>query len=78
MNEQEIAAVWTTLEPGTWQRRRIEARVFDWVEAHDTSLAAEWLAFFKVEPLAAAGLLAAGAAALITAPPLVWVLRSIV
>ena len=48
MNDHELGAVWTALHPTMAQDRRIEARVFDWLEAHDTSLAAEWFVEFLV------------------------------
>ena len=44
MNDEELGDAWTTLEPTVRQRRRIDARVFAWLEARDTPLAAEWLA----------------------------------
>ena len=40
MNDEQLAQDWQTLAPAVEQRHRIEARVFGWLEAHDTSLAA--------------------------------------
>ena len=77
MNDQELGEVWTTLEPIAGRRRRIDARVFAWVEAHDTPLAAEWLRLFKVEPFAALGLVTVGAVSIVTATPLIWLARAL-
>ena len=73
MNDDELGGVWTTFEPTMPQRRRIDARVFAWLDAHDTSLAAEWLALFRVAPFSATGLVAvsAVAVAIATAMPLI-------
>ena len=76
MNDQELDGVWTTLQPTPWQRRRIDARVFAWLEARDTPLAAEWLGLFRVAPFSAFGLVAASAVSIVTAPPLVWFARA--
>lgn len=78
MNDHELGAVWTALHPTMAQDRRIEARVFDWLEAHDTSLAAEWFELFGVAPVAAVGLVAASAVSIATAPPLVWLARALI
>ena len=43
MNDEELADAWMTLEPTMGRRRGIDAHVFAWLEANDTSLAAEWL-----------------------------------
>jgi hypothetical protein len=72
MNDEVLARAWTTLQPTAHQRQRIDARVGAWLEARDTTLAAEWLGLFRVEPLAAVGLAAASAVAIATAPPLIW------
>jgi hypothetical protein len=77
MNDEELGDVWTTLQPTMPQRRRIDARVFAWLEARDTPLAAEWLALFKVAPFSAAGLVAVSAVATVTAPPLLWLARAL-
>ena len=53
MNEEDLTLTWTTLNPGSAQRRRIDARVSSWLDAHDTSLASEWLGLFKIAPLPA-------------------------
>jgi hypothetical protein len=77
MNDEALGDAWTTLEPSERQRRRIDARVSAWLEARDTSLAAEWLGLFRVAPLPALGLATVSAVSLVTAPPLVWFARSL-
>jgi hypothetical protein len=72
MNDHELAGAWTTIEPTVSQRRRIEAHVFAWLEARDTTLAAEWLGLLRLAPFSAAGLVAASAVTVATAPPLMW------
>jgi hypothetical protein len=76
MNEEELAAAWAALEPTVRQRRRMETRVFAWLEAHDTPLAAEWLALFKVAPVSALGLVTVSAVS-IAATPLIWIARAL-
>jgi hypothetical protein len=77
MNDDTFDNLWTTLEPSAIERRRIDTRVAAWLDAHDTSLVSEWLALFRVEPVAAAGLVTASVASLATAPPIMWVIRSL-
>ena len=77
MNDEELGGVWTTFQPTAPQRRRIDARVFASLQARDTPLAAEWLGLFRVAPLSAAGLVAASAISIATAPPLVWLARAL-
>jgi hypothetical protein len=77
MNDGELGGVWTTLQPTVRQRRRIDARVFAWLEAGKTPLAAEWLGLFGVAPFAAVGLVAVSAVSIATAPPLVWLARAL-
>jgi hypothetical protein len=72
MNDEELVGVWTTFQPTLNQRRRIDARVFAWIEARETSLASEWLSLFKVAPFSAVGLVTVSAVAIATAPPLIW------
>ena len=72
MNDEELGGVWTALEPGVRRRRRIDARVFAWLEARDTPLAAEWLGLFRGAPFASLGLAAVSAVSMLAAPPLVW------
>jgi hypothetical protein len=74
MNDESLARVWATLQPTVDQRRQIDARVFAWLDARDTPLAAEWLALFRRAPLSAAGLVVVSAMAMATAPPVVWFL----
>jgi len=77
MNDEELGGVWTILEPTVRQRRRIDARVFAWLEARDTPLAAEWLGLFRVAPFCAVGLVAVSAVSIAIAPPLVWLARAL-
>ena len=77
MNDEELGGAWTTLHPSVRQRRRIDERVFAWLEARDTALAAEWLGLFRVAPFSAVGLVAVSAVSMATAPPLVWLLRAL-
>jgi hypothetical protein len=77
MNDEELAAVWTTLQPTVRQRGRIDARVSAWLEARDTPLAAEWLGVFRNAPVSAAGLVAVSALSIATAPPLIWLARAL-
>ena len=72
MNDEELAGAWTTTEPTVYQRRRIDAHVFAWLEAGDTTLAAEWLGLLRLAPFSAAGLVAVSAVTVTTAPPLLW------
>lgn len=77
MNDEELTGVWTALQPTVRQRRRIDARVFAWLEARDTTLAAEWLGLFRIAPFSATGLLAASALSIAMAPPLAWLARAL-
>jgi hypothetical protein len=72
MNDEELAGAWATIEPTVYQRRRIDAHVFAWLEARDTALAAEWLGLLRLAPFSAAGLVAVSAVTVATAPPLMW------
>ena len=47
MNDEQLDDVWLTLLPIERQRRRIDGRVFAWLEARDTPLAVEWLGLFR-------------------------------
>lgn len=73
MNDTEITQLWTKLGPNGRQRARIENRVFEWVEATETSLLAEWLNLIKVDPLPGLGFAAMGALSLLILTPLGWV-----
>jgi hypothetical protein len=77
MNDEELGDAWTTLEPAMRRRRRIDARVFAWLEARDTPLAAEWLGLFRVAPFAALGLATVSAVSIVAATPLVWFARAL-
>lgn len=77
MNEEELSGVWTTLQPTMLQRRRIDARVSSWLEARDTSLAAEWLGLFRIAPFSGVGLVAASAVSLAFSTPFFWLTRAL-
>ena len=73
MNEADLAALWSQLGPDTRRRARIETRVFEWLEASETSLAGEWLALLKVEPVTGLAFAAVGAVSLVLLTPVGWV-----
>jgi hypothetical protein len=73
MNDAELMKLWSALEPNGRQRARIETRVFEWLEASDTSIASEWLALLKVEPVMALAYASVGAAALLLLTPIGWI-----
>ncbi len=77
MNDEEFGNAWTTLRPSMPRRQRIDARVFAWLEARDTPLAAEWLGLFRAAPFAALGLATVGAVSIVTATPLPWFVRAL-
>jgi hypothetical protein len=77
MNDQELTDTWTTLDPTTGQRQRINRTVFSWLDAHDMSLAAEWIGLLRIAPGGALGLAAVSAVAIVLATPLVWVARAL-
>jgi len=69
MNDTEIMKLWSALEPTSRRRARIETRVFEWLEASETSIAGEWLRLLKVEPLRALAYVSLGAVALLLLTP---------
>jgi hypothetical protein len=78
MNDAEFRGLWTTLQPTARQRQRIDARVFAWLEARDTPLAAEWLGLLRVAPFSTAGLVAVSAVSIAAAAvPLAWLARAV-
>jgi hypothetical protein len=77
VNDGELTAAWAALEPTAQRRRRVDTRVFEWVEARETSLASEWLGLLTIHPVAGLSLSAAGALSLALATPLNWVTFSI-
>jgi hypothetical protein len=77
MNDEDLTGAWTTMDPADTQRRRIATRVFAWLEAHDTSLAAEWLALVRIAPFGTLGLVAASAVVLLFVSPILWFARAI-
>jgi hypothetical protein len=78
VNDEEVGAAWTILQPTVSQRRRIDARVFAWLDARDTPLAAEWFGLFRAAPFSAIALVAVGAISIVTATPLVWLARALI
>lgn len=72
MNDAELIAMWSALEPDGRRRARIETRVFEWLEAGETSLAAEWLELLRVEPLNSLAFAAVGAVSLVLLTPVGW------
>jgi hypothetical protein len=77
MNDEEFGDAWTTLTPTGRRRRRIDARVFAWLDARDTPLAAEWFGLFRVAPFTALGLATVSAVSIVAASPLVWFARAL-
>ena len=77
MNDDTLGEAWTPLTPTARQRRQIDARVFSWLEAHDTPLAAEWLGLLRGAPFTAVGLAGVSAVSVIGATPLVWLARAL-
>ena len=77
MNDEQLASDWHTVTPTARQRQRMEGRVFAWLEAHDTSLAAEWLGLVKASPFAAVGLGGVSAVSIAATPPFVWLARAL-
>ena len=78
MNEMELVSAWSTLEPSARQRARIETRVFEWIEASQTSITGEWLALIKVEPLSVVAFASVGAASLALLTPVGWLIALVV
>ena len=76
MDEHDLERAWTALDPTPDQRRRMRARVSDWVDAHNTPLAAEWLGLIKGSPFTSLGLAAVSLLSIITATPILWLARS--
>lgn len=73
MNDAEIMNLWCALEPSSRRRARIETRVFEWLEASETSVAAEWLRLLKVKPLTTLTYAAVAALALLALTPVGWI-----
>ncbi|HEX7237607.1 MAG TPA: hypothetical protein VF405_11635 [Gammaproteobacteria bacterium] len=73
MNDAELMKLWSALEPSARRRARIETRLFDWLEASETSIVAEWLGLLKIEPLTAFAYATVGAVSLIFLTPVGWI-----
>jgi hypothetical protein len=78
MNDEDLAVAWFVLDPSDAERRRVHTQVFTGVEAHDTSLTAEWLDLFTTAPLASLGLVAASVVAVLISSPLLWLVRVLI
>jgi hypothetical protein len=72
MNEPELTGAWIALEPTAPQRRRIDARVRGWLDASEVSLAGEWIALLKVNPIARLGFATVAAILVLFVTPLSW------
>ena len=72
MNDTDFTQSWALLEPDSRRRARIETRVFDWLEAGETSIVGEWLGLLKVEPLRALAYASVGAVSLFLQTPVGW------
>jgi len=72
MNDTDLVGAWSTLEPSSRLRARIETRVFEWIEASETSLAGEWLGLLRVEPLTGLAFASVGALSLVVFTPIGW------
>lgn len=77
MNDTDLTRLWSALAPNGRQRARIENLVFEWLEARDTSLLAEWLSLIKVNPLGGLGFAALSALSLLMLTPLGWLASSV-
>ena len=77
MNDTELLNLWSALEPSSRRRARIETRVFEWLEASETSLLGEWLGLLKVEPLEVLVYASVGALSLALLSPVGWLLSAL-
>jgi hypothetical protein len=76
MTDGELGSAWTELNPTELELRRMNTRVFAWLEANDTSLLGEWVGLFAVNPVAAVGLVTASPVAML-ATPVVWLVAGL-
>jgi hypothetical protein len=74
MNDTELVSTWSALEPSARRRARIETRVFEWLEASETSLADEWLGLLKMAPLTGLAYVSVGAISLVLLTPIGWMM----
>jgi hypothetical protein len=72
MTDTEMTELWSTLQPSTRERVRIESRVREWVEASETSLLTEWLVLIRVNPIGGLGLALASALSMLMLTPVGW------
>ena len=77
MNDKELIGTWSALEPSARRRARIETRLFEWLEASETSLLGEWLGLLKVEPLTGLAYASVGALSLVLLTPIGWILAAL-
>lgn len=76
MNDDELTRAFNMLEPSARRRRRMEARVEEWIDAKRTSLLAEWLGLLRIEPARAVGFCTVGAMSVL-ASPLGWIVFAV-
>ena len=77
MNDVELIDTWSTLEPSARRRARIETRLFEWLEASETSLLGEWLGLLKVGPLQGLAYVSVGALSLVLLTPVGWIVSAL-
>ena len=71
-------SLWSGLEPSARRRARIETRLFEWLDASETSLAGEWLGLLELEPLTGLAYAAVGAVALVVLSPIGWMVSLLI
>jgi hypothetical protein len=76
MDEYELERAWTALDPRPDQVRRMRVRVSDWIDAHDTPLAAEWLGLIRVSPFTSLFLAAVSVLSIFVGTPILWLARA--
>jgi len=77
MNDMELIGIWSALEPSARRRARIETRLFEWLEANETSLLGEWLGLLKVGPLQGLAYVSVGALSLVFLTPVGWIVSAL-
>jgi hypothetical protein len=77
MNESELMSAWSALEPSARRRARIETRLFEWLDASETSLFREWFGLLKVEPLTGLAYVSVGALSLVLLTPVGWIVSAL-
>ena len=72
MNDTEIIGAWSALALSARRRARIETRVFEWLDASETSLFGEWFGLLKIEPLTVLACVSVGAVGIVMLTPVGW------